>query len=94
MKEKSSYATAIIGGADGPTSIFIAGKSNGRRSFNLQELKRRFRKWNYNRKSMHYAIKTSLQKREGSKRGDKRCIYKIYIPILPIAMGWILRKEC
>ena len=50
MKEKSSYATAIIGGADGPTSIFIAGKSNGRRSFNLQELKRRFRKWNYNRK--------------------------------------------
>lgn len=54
MKEKSSYSTAIIGGADGPTSIFIAGKSNGaangKRPFHLQELKRRFRKWNYNRK--------------------------------------------
>lgn len=27
MKEKSSEAVSIIGGADGPTSVFIAGKS-------------------------------------------------------------------
>ncbi len=50
MKEKSSYATAIIGGADGPTSIFVAGKSDDKRRFHLQELKHRFHKWNYNRK--------------------------------------------
>lgn len=27
MKEKSSEAVSIIGGVDGPTSVFIAGKS-------------------------------------------------------------------
>lgn len=29
MKEKENTAVSIIGGADGPTSIFLAGKFNG-----------------------------------------------------------------
>lgn len=29
MKEKENTAVSIIGGADGPTSIFLAGKLNG-----------------------------------------------------------------
>lgn len=35
MKVKENTAVSIIGGADGPTSIFVAGKLNGNLAFEL-----------------------------------------------------------
>ena len=46
MIEKSSHSVSIIGGADGPTSIFIAGKAKKRRC----SLKERMRQALYQQK--------------------------------------------
>jgi Na+-transporting methylmalonyl-CoA/oxaloacetate decarboxylase beta subunit len=35
MKVKENAAVSIVGGADGPTSVFVAGKLNGNLAFKL-----------------------------------------------------------
>lgn len=42
MIEKSAHSVSIIGGADGPTSVFIVGKSGKKRHIPLKERIRRF----------------------------------------------------
>ena len=44
---KSTKSCTIIGGADGPTSVFIVGNN---KKFGMRELKHKFRNWCYQRR--------------------------------------------
>lgn len=59
MSKNSASAVSIIGGADGPTSVFIAGKVNGRK---LPFFKRMKQKWNlYHYKKRRSKVEKSIE---------------------------------
>lgn len=59
MSKNSASAIGIIGGADGPTSVFIAGKVNGRK---LPFFKRMKQKWNlYHYKKRRAKVEKSIE---------------------------------
>lgn len=59
MSKNSASTIGIIGGADGPTSVFIAGKVNGRK---LPFFKRMKQKWNlYHYKKRRAKVEKSIE---------------------------------